>query len=577
MINTKIAKPYNSDRDDPVSKGKYSAIAYRWGPWAILLLLLIRCAVEGLQATAGLEAAPDNDSWRDVGFIQGFLDGNWFGDPAYAGEWRWYPPLMHGLGALGVWLSGASPMSFWVRIGPWVNLLAPLTFFLMNARLCGGAAAAVATAVFVLFNGAFTYPYNAASYTWQPLTPNLTLPLFFLGITLIHARGSSARMRDAVVIGSVIGIVFLAHTVPAILLSAVITTTAFSQRGIRTETLLWLAVVALVELGWGLLFLGPLLVHYRLHIANPAPGAWMAALMEPRFGSWLRLGALNLPGVLAAAGAWFLRRWAPVDNRTVVILGTWIIGCLTFLVRHEVCAASGAKGAVCETFVISAHHFQFYLAAAWASVMGHTIWQGALWWAQPLPGRPSSLKVAVLSATAVVTLAVGTFWFSFRPYAVDVYHWVRRTVQPSFEIRTRDQKERPLDIVSYNWIIAHTRPQDLFVTSLDTDDAVFAVLSAGRRLVAAPLLFSNPYVDWVSREERRVRYIAAINGQNPDSHRALCDLLTETGGNTAFFLLPNEDLVNTHALAPVLHGPYNSLYRVNPITCGPDNPIDNKG
>jgi hypothetical protein len=380
-------------------------------------------------------------------------------------------------------------------------------------------------------------------------------------------------MRDAVVIGSVIGIVFLAHTVPALLLSAVITTTAFSQRGIRRETLLWLAVVALVELGWGLLFLGPLVVHYRLHIANPAPGAWMAALMEPRFGSWLRLGALNLPGVLAVAGAWLLRRRAPPDNRTVVILGTWIIGCLTFLLRHQVCATSGAKGAVCEAFVISAHHFHFYLAAAWASVMGHTIWRGGLWWAQTTPGLLLRLKVVVLCAAAIVTLTLGTFWFSFRPYVIDVYHWARRTVQPAFEIRTTVQEERPLDIASYHWIIAHTRPRDLFVTRLRAEDAVFAVLSAGRRLVAAPLLFSNPYVNWVNREERRVQYIAAINGQNPGSHGALCDLLIETAGNTAFFLLPNEDLVNSHALAPVWHGPYNSLYRVNPITRGPDNPI----
>ena len=151
---------------------------------------------------------------------------------------------------------------------------------------------------------------------------------------------------------------------------------------------------------------------------------------------------------------------------------------------------------------------------------------------------------------------------------------VRRTVQPSFEIRTRElvQEERP-DIASYHWIVAHTRPRDLFVTRLDRDDAVFAVLSAGRRLVAAPLLFSNPYVDWVSREERRVRFIAAISGQNAGPTRNLCDLLTETDGNTAFFLLPNEDLVNIHAVTLVWHGPYNSLYRVNPITCGPDNPI----
>jgi hypothetical protein len=88
-------------------------------------------------------------------------------------------------------------MSFWLRIGPWVNLFAPLMFCLMNARLLGRPAAVVATAVFVLFNS-IAYPYNAASYTPQPLTPNLTLPLLFLGITLIHARGSSTRMHDAV-------------------------------------------------------------------------------------------------------------------------------------------------------------------------------------------------------------------------------------------------------------------------------------------------------------------------------------------------------------------------------------------
>jgi hypothetical protein len=578
MITSKITKADNPDRADQVLKAKYSAVADRWVPWGILLLLLILCTVEGIRATAGLQAASDVDSWRDVGFSQGFLDGNLFGDPAYAGEWRWYPPLMHGLGALGVWLSGASPMSFWVRIGPWINLLAPLTFFLMNARLFGRPAAVVATAVFVLFNGTFTYPYIDASYTPQPLTPNLTLPLFFLGITLIHARGSSTRIRDAAVIGIVLGIVFLSHTVPALLLSAIVTTTAFSQNGTRLRTFLWLTVVALVELAWGLPFLGPLFIHYRLHIANPAPGAWMDALMAPSLGSWLRLVGLNLPGLLAAAGAWLLRRRAPVDHRTVVIIGTWIAVCLTFLFRHEACVISNAKGAVCETFVISAHHYHFYLSAAWASLMGHTVWQGARWWAETTPGRPSSPRVAALSAVAVVTLALGTFCFLFRPYAVDVYHWVRRTMQPAFEIRTPElvQNERPLDIEAYNWIVAHTRPSDLFVTA-DADYAVFAVIAAGRRLVAAPELHSNPYIAWASRDARRLRFIAAISGQNAASTRALCDLLAERGGgNTAFFLLPNQDLVNTDALEIVWHGNHHSLYRVKPITCRPDDPGDDQ-
>ena len=77
--------------------------AGRWIPWIVLALLLGLCLLEGLQATAGLDRPPDPDSLRDVGFIQGFLDGNWLGDPVN-GEWRWYPPLFPALGALAAWL-----------------------------------------------------------------------------------------------------------------------------------------------------------------------------------------------------------------------------------------------------------------------------------------------------------------------------------------------------------------------------------------------------------------------------------------------------------------------------------------
>jgi hypothetical protein len=64
-----------------------------WLPWFILGLLLILCVFRGLHLVAGFVRPPDIDSLRDVGFIQGFVDGNWFGDPAYTGEWR-YPPVI---------------------------------------------------------------------------------------------------------------------------------------------------------------------------------------------------------------------------------------------------------------------------------------------------------------------------------------------------------------------------------------------------------------------------------------------------------------------------------------------------
>jgi len=65
--------------------------------WVAILLLL--CVVHGLQTVSGLTYPPDADSLRDIGFTQGILDGDLFGDPACAGEIRWYPPLLPALAA----------------------------------------------------------------------------------------------------------------------------------------------------------------------------------------------------------------------------------------------------------------------------------------------------------------------------------------------------------------------------------------------------------------------------------------------------------------------------------------------
>jgi hypothetical protein len=547
-----------------------------------LALLLGLCAIEGFQATIGLRRPPDIDSLRDVGFIQSFLDGNWFGDPAYAGEWRWYPPLMHAVGAAGVLLTGIPALTLWVQLGPWINLFAPLTFFLMNARLFERRAAAVATAVFVLFNGALAWPHIQASYTPWPLIPSVALPLFFLGIMLVHARGGSTRMVDAVVVGSFLGIVFLAHTVPALLLSVIVAMTAFAEHGIRLRTILWLAVVALLELSWALPFLAPLLLQYRLHIANPVPGAWTDALMHPR-GAFVHLGVLNMPGVVAALGAWLLWRRAPLSRRTVVILSTWIAVCIGLLIRHQACTIADTKGAYCEIFVISPHHYHFYLAAAWASLLGHTVWQAARFWSNNINGL-SRVRVALLSGIPLAVFALGSFWFLFRPHELgerkipwwevegDVspetgpYHWIRNSMRPASEslMRKLAQYDRAFDIGMYHWILAHTRPTDLFVSTGGVE-----VISAGRRQVAMPEVHSNPYVVWASREDRRLRFIAAITDGKPDSGRALCDLIAEAGtNNDAYFLLPNTLAVDSSAVELVLRGDYSSLYRVKTEDCG---------
>src|SRR5690242_12653433 len=203
----------------------------------VLALLLLLCAAAGWHAVHGLTQPHDLDNLRDLGFIQGLLDRNLFGDPVYAGETRWYPGLIPALAAAAYRLlsplDGTPLPAAWVQAGPWLNLLAPPAFFWMARRLLGSpGAAAAATAIFVLWNGNVPQPWlapsDAAGYTPWAFTPSLALPVVFLGVGLVHRRCATGRWRDATLLGSALDLDFLAHPVAGLLLSGIVTAAAFA-------------------------------------------------------------------------------------------------------------------------------------------------------------------------------------------------------------------------------------------------------------------------------------------------------------------------------------------------------------
>jgi hypothetical protein len=175
-----------------------STLIWQWG---LVGLLLVLCLAKGVSFVHGLVVPPDEDMVRDISFIQATLDGNVFGDPTNFGALRWYPPLVHIIAAGLVWLSGSRIMPFWINAGPWLNLLSPLRFFLMNRRLIGPWPAVAATAVFVLFNSAAMPSDAAVGYTPFSFTPSLAWPMFFGAVWLIHARADAARFGNALLIG----------------------------------------------------------------------------------------------------------------------------------------------------------------------------------------------------------------------------------------------------------------------------------------------------------------------------------------------------------------------------------------
>jgi hypothetical protein len=513
-----------------------------------------------LSTVSGLTYPPDVDSLRDIGFAQGILNGDFFGDPAYAGEIRWYPPLVPALAAAAGRLFGIADLpSYWVQAGPWINLLVPVAFFLAAQRLLGStAAAAAALTAFVLFDGAVGGPWVTGGYTPWPFIPNFSQFLFFLTLWLILSCQGSRRWLDAAFAGGAIGVTFLAHPVPAIILTFVVTAVAFGVCGLKRRTIWWLAAVAVVQLAFMAPYLAPIVLHYPGGIVHSKPGHWLDPMMTLGPDAIALAALLNAPGVLALCGAVFLyRRGIRLGRGAALALAAWIIPCIVILIRHYACgpAATGAdidQIAACRVFVVPVHHYHLYLQSAWAMLIGFVCGHLLHLFLERGPG--SRRGVAAVVVLAVVSAGVWSF-LSRKYDAITRYAAVAHA----------DGGEL-VDLDAYRWILANVRPNDTLATPLAFDwgdPAAFAAYAAGRKLVAVPLLHSNPYVLWEPREARREQILKAATGDAPPA--ALC----EYHGGTLWVLLPIGTPVEEMRVERIYSTGRYTFYQVRNGVCQP--------
>ena len=543
-------------------------------PAAIVLCVLIVCAAKGAWFTAGVMLPPDADTVRDLGFIQGVRDGDWFADPITAGAWGWYPPLLHGLAALLSCLLPIPLLDTWLHAGAVLNLASPLAFAWMGWRLVGPWPAAIATVVLVLVFGAMLPGDAGGGYTPWTLSPALTWPLFFVAVRLIAGAVQRLSVMSALLAGSVIGLVFLAHTVPALLLAPMTASAALAVNGCRWRTWRWLAITAPVALAWTLPFLLPLLLAYRLHIVHASPGAWahpvlsdplalvpallgLAALARlllipaardsdssDRSGRWYKLLSSRVAApptprayqsALPAAG--MTRGWTVLPRVTMALLVGWMLPCLLLLGRHYAC--DDTSGGVCGVVVIAAHHYVAYLQPAWALLVGVAV----------LHAAPATSRHSVRAAGGVALALCAAAWFT-RPEDLAL-----RRIGGTGPAQV-------LDRAVYDWLLLRSRPDALVLTDLPANPAdmgprAATVFAAGRNLVASPELHSNPYMPWPPRNAQRLAWLR----RGAD----LCPLLRAAGPGAAYILLASGE--PAPAAPSVFASGFNTLYRVPDDAC----------
>lgn len=484
---------------------------------------------KGVLTTWGLSWPGDVDLYRDIGFAQSMADGRPWADPLYLGEYLWYPPLVPGLVALVSLISGLPVHQAATQLGVYLNLLAPVGFYLLTARLFGRRVGASALLAF-LFIGLGDFPtWASASYSPWLFPSNFVQGVFYLGMLCLHTaltRGHGAAMRWWVLTGLALGLCALGHSAPALVLGAVAALAAgwrlLRPEGVpRWRTLLGAAALFALAFVVALPYTASILFHYGMQVQNQAPSSWTFIRLDLRtldhlvgelISPALALPALGYLGVIIAAPP--RRRWA----RRLLLL--WLGVALALFAYSYLRQWLKAQGITAPASV-PAHHFHIYLKALEAIFIGGTLHLSAraLSWLAGWLGRllrrggdvghssDGTRDLAALLGVMVLTLAL-----AYLPYT----HRDDFTGEPQ---KARIHTPSPEMADMFRWIRRNTRPDDVFLAN---DHLSLHLLSpAGRKVVAMIPFFSSPFVPWRQRHEDRAHLFTALTLGNEEAFQPL--------------------------------------------------------
>ncbi len=475
------------------------------------LLVLASCGLalaQGLTTTRGLRWPFDEDLFRDIAQAQTMADGGWLSDPFYLGESLWYNPLVPAAIAVGSKILGVPPNEASLRLGPWLGLVGPLAFFVLVAALIGRWGAVAALLLFIFVTPGHLPALQCATYSPWPFAAQVAQGPFFLGLAALVAALARPGFGRFVLVGVCLGLTFLAHTGPALLLGAISGTLLLlgpSGPGANVvRRLIWLSALIGSALTVASPLLWSILGRYHLKVLNPEPGAyvWRGTGLESLEA--ILVGALARPVlvglVLLGVGELMMGRpqvsQRPEGRRVILAWIAWGTALLAYALVQPGLADRGLS----LPPLVPAFHFWALLGALASLLAADAIaWLGSrlasLW--RTKASRQTSVSVAV-------TLGLGL--------AMAAAHY------PSWRTRWEfTQARRVADfhgscadrVAAHEWVRGFTRRNDVFLA--EHDPGLRVVATAGRKLVAVDSGFSSPFVLLQPRTEAAERMLAALH------------------------------------------------------------------
>jgi hypothetical protein len=492
--------------------------------FAFFVLIAI-ALINGIKTTAGVAWPYDLDQFRDIGMAQAILDHRYGTDHLYLGETIWYNPLVSAIVAVISSVGRIAPPVVVTQAGAYLNLFAPIAFYILVTYLFDRLVALAAVAAFLFAPIGDAPSWAAATYSPWIFSQNLAQGFFYLTLVAYCKAIGSNQWRWHLIVGILLGITFLGHTAPAVILGMImfvglmmnsVTRSQVDVRSVLSRKTLPLLLILVAAFIVSLPFTLSILFHYHLRILNPVPSNWIyAPLAIDKLPDFLR-GYLSWFGAIGALGLVILIGTRS-DQAGKIALLTWLMICCAALAVNELQQITSPQ---LHLMFVPAHHFLFYLRALENILFGI----GLVWACRFLARGLSSLfrkrqnqldHFRREAEVAFVALAVAAFLILVYPRYRDRFDFTNaRSQAVSFA-------ERKTYLDAYRWILANTKPVDVFL-SLNGDLDLSIVGPADRKVVViSQPEFSNPYVDWKSRFNIASQVVDKLTSAPSDALAAL--------------------------------------------------------
>jgi len=487
--------------------------------------------VPARRAVSGVTMPYDIDHFRELAYAQTIADGRLFDDPFYRGRTIWYNPLFAATIALVSRITALDVPVAFVQAGPVLSAATQAAFFAAAVCLLGPWPAVIALVTLL-----FVPPYerNWATPSVTPwLFPSTFASLFFY-VGLLACWTAIRRNTPIwwIAVGGVLGIVFLGHTAPAVILGIVAVTSVLvadpsekllSGRGVAT-----LAMVIGAALLTSAPFVYSIVVRYGLRVVHTEPLNWVAPhLAVARAGSLLYEAWVSPLGVLRMIGAIALIRRAPSDRGAFLVVG-WTAAAAALFGYGWLQQLVDFRGV--PPF-IPQHEFYFHLRAAGYMLAGAGGWvilttvaaaASRMLRSEARPRYREAIAGALVLLAIYVT--VRATYAAFQGKA-DFQEYRREALAASAQFAETRILER----------LRTETPPDAVVLAT-SEDSIYRVAPAGRAVVAIPSMQSNPYVLQGGRDrDQKAMLKAVLTGDSATLHA-----LADTYGVTHIVLGPDD-------------------------------------